>query len=66
MYKYEITNRLKGTKQAYWILKVWREGEDIPFAVHTGKGKNGYRYISDIRNKRYPNAIPRSKYLGSF
>jgi hypothetical protein len=56
--EYSIEQRLAGTSQAYWILRVWAPGQETP-TVHTGKGSKGLKYVSEIRQRRYPNAKPR-------
>jgi hypothetical protein len=56
MTTYEIRQRLAGTRQAYWTLRVFQNGKETPIAVHSGKGQAGYRYVSNIQKVRYPDA----------
>jgi len=54
--EYELKQRLAGTKQAYWTLRVWRSKDaEVPI-VHTGKGTKGLGYVQGILKSRYPNA----------
>jgi hypothetical protein len=53
--KYEIKQRLAGTKQAYWTLRVTDSSGNV-VAVHTGKGAAGLGYVSGIRQRRWPDA----------
>jgi hypothetical protein len=54
--KYEIKQRLAGTKQAYWTLRVWTSPDQECPIVHSGKGSAGLSYVQGILRSRYPNA----------
>ena len=43
----EMKCRLEGTKQQYWTLKVFKDGQDLP-EVHTSKNQ---AYLLKIRRE---------------
>ena len=55
---YKLEQHLAGHPSAYWVLRVFVEGKEMPVAVHTSKGSKGLKYLQDIRKSRFPLAFP--------
>lgn len=55
---YKLEQHLAGHPSAYWVLRVFAEGKEMPVAVHTAKGSKGLKYLQDIRKSRFPEAKP--------